>query len=448
MNAPETMPTPQPLAAPLNTPCNTHGSAHAVPAWLTLIGVGEDGATGLNAASRTALGAAELIFGSPRQLVLLGLERDTRARLWPVPLALGELMAHRGRKVVALASGDPFHFGLGATLARALPAHEWRCAGTSASAFSMMAARMGWALQEVVCLGLHAAPLAQLRVHLRDGARCLVLLHDAKAIDKLADYLKNHGFGASKIRLFAALGGPRELCADYPNADFVEQADKIQPHADGRFSHYLPICAALHILTDYNYKKNEYPCDFVTTPGRSVDDFEHDGQISKSPIRALTLAALAPRTGQRLLDLGAGSGAVSVEWCLASGGSALCVERDDQRAQRIVRNAQTWGLKKSQLRVLQANWGDMPSMEDFVPHAIFIGGGLSAAHWAALFPHIPPQCRVVVNAVTLDSQTLIMELQKKLGGQLCKYDWAENSPLGSFQIWKPAATLMQWVWCK
>ncbi|MFX5926231.1 cobalamin biosynthesis bifunctional protein CbiET, partial [Acinetobacter baumannii] len=67
--------------------------------------------------------------------------------------------------------------------------------------------------------------------------------------------------------------------------------------------------------------------------------FDHDGQITKRPIRALTLSALAPRPGETLWDIGAGSGSIAIEWLLAHPANrALAVEADAARAERARAN--------------------------------------------------------------------------------------------------------------
>src|SRR5262249_60904751 len=53
------------------------------------------------------------------------------------------------------------------------------------------------------------------------------------------------------------------------------------------------------------------------TSGLSDELFEHDGQITKREIRAMTLAALSPRRGELLWDVGAGAGSGAIEWMLA-----------------------------------------------------------------------------------------------------------------------------------
>ncbi|MEO6299172.1 MAG: cobalt-precorrin-7 (C(5))-methyltransferase, partial [Paracoccaceae bacterium] len=150
-----------------------------VEPWLSIIGLGEDGLAGLGTASRAALDGAEIVFGGPRHLELVS--AGARGKAWPVPFGVEGVLAARGRRVAVLASGDPFLHGAGGVLAAQLLPGEWQ-AYPAPSTFSLVAARLGWRLEEVTCLGLHAAPMARLRPHLARGQRLICLLRDGDTV--------------------------------------------------------------------------------------------------------------------------------------------------------------------------------------------------------------------------------------------------------------------------
>src|ERR1700758_701103 len=175
--------------------------------WLTIIGIGEDGLPGLWEASRKALDGAEIVFGGERHLKLAHV--DGRGKAWPVPFDAACVLARRGRPTVVLASGDPFWHGAGGSLAAQLAPGEYT-AHPGPSTFSLAAARLGWRLEEIACIGLHAAPFERLVPLLARGVRIICLVRDAKAAVDLAQWLTARGFGASKFWTLAALGGERE----------------------------------------------------------------------------------------------------------------------------------------------------------------------------------------------------------------------------------------------
>ncbi|MEX0350280.1 MAG: precorrin-6y C5,15-methyltransferase (decarboxylating) subunit CbiE [Paracoccaceae bacterium] len=390
--------------------------------WLTVIGLGEDGPDGLPTASRQSLDAAEVVMGPPRHLSLVP---DTGAERveWPVPFSDGlpVLERLRGRRVVVLASGDPFWFGAGSVIARHFAAEEWT-ALPGRSTFSLAAARLVWPLEKVLTLGLHAAPLTRLRPHLAEGMRALVLLRDGAAVEELARSLCDLGFGQSHLHVLEALGGPRER-ARMTTADAFSYED---------IQH--PVCVGLDVRGN----------GFCLPKASGLPDavFETDGQITKRPVRALTLSALAPQRGEHLWDIGGGSGSIGIEWLLSHDSlTATTIEPRADRAERIRRNADALGVDR--LRVVHGQAPD--ALSDLpMPDVVFIGGGLSAALLDWLTAHLQKGTRLVANAVTLESEALLANCHEKLGGELMRIELAQAAPLGPRRGWKASYPVVQW----
>src|SRR5260370_4988965 len=178
--------------------------------WLSIGGIGEDGLDGMSAAARELLAGAELVAGGQRHLALVAsLGKPTFAWETPFAASIPTLLRHRGKRVVALCSGDPFWYGAGSVLAEAVPAAE-TVVVPAPSTFAWAAARLRWRLEETVALGLHARPVALLRPHLRTGARLIVLARDSAAPEQIAEYLTGLGFGPSRLTILEALCAPRE----------------------------------------------------------------------------------------------------------------------------------------------------------------------------------------------------------------------------------------------
>ena len=385
--------------------------------WLCIIGIGEDGLLGLSQASRDALSSAEIVFGGPRHLALA--DAGERGRAWPIPFSISQVLELRGRKVVALASGDPFWFGAGSPLAEQLMPDEW-IAFPAPSTFSLAAAQLGWRLEDVVCLGLHAAPFETLVRHLVPRQKVICLLRDGAAVSALAAWLTQQGFGASPLQVLEALGGTsarvRATQADrYAFADVAS-----------------PVAVAIEAAGSTGLAR---------ASGLPDAAFAHDGQITKRPVRALTLSALAPRAGELLWDIGGGSGSISIEWCLA-GGRAVCIEARPDRARLIHANAATFGVGRN-LTVIK---GEAPAALDGLtqPDAIFVGGGADAALVEILWARVPAGTRLVINAVTLETETLLQVEHKRRGGELLRIELARAAPLGSMRGWSPARPVTQW----
>ncbi|WP_417809014.1 precorrin-6Y C5,15-methyltransferase (decarboxylating) subunit CbiT [Thioclava sp.] len=390
--------------------------------WLSIIGLGEDGLCGLSDASRDALSRAQVIFGGGRHLSLI--DAQGRGRAWSVPFDLAPVLALRGRPVVVLASGDPFWFGVGGALARHLAPEEW-CAHPVAGVVSLACARLGWRVEEVRAMGLHAVGFAPLGSEIHCGMQIVATLRDAKAVPELAQWLTENGFGAVQMHILERLGGPHERLRQ-TRADSFAIADVAAPVTVALDGVDLPVGAGLSRV-----------------PGRPESAFVHDGQITKSAVRALTLAALAPRPGEMLWDVGAGSGSICVEWGLA-GGRAVAIEPRADRCANIRANIDAFGLTR-QITLVQGHAPEVLAENLPPPDAIFVGGGGSGALFDALWGHLGPGGRLVCNAVTLETEALLVALHARLGGTLTRIEIAQAAPLGRMRGWLPARPVVQWA---
>jgi precorrin-6B C5,15-methyltransferase / cobalt-precorrin-6B C5,C15-methyltransferase len=397
--------------------------------WLSIIGIGEDGLDGLSPAAARLIAQAALVVGGARHLKLAGVSGQ-RALVWPSPIedAMPAILARRGAPVCVLASGDPFFYGVGALLMRQIAADEMICL-PAPSAFSLAAARLGWSLQDCVAVSLHGRALEAIVPHLQPHARLLALSWDGATPGKLARLLSARGMGDSKLVVCEAMGGPserlRSVTADQFALGDVAALNTIALEiVAGRGAHIIPRASGLPDAL-----------------------FEHDGQITKREIRAMTLAALAPRRGQLLWDIGAGSGSVAIEWMLADPANrAIAIERRPDRADRIARNAAALGVP-----ALQIVEGAAPDALAGLPppDAIFIGGGASVDGLIdRAVDLLAPGGRLVVNAVTLESQGELVTHFKRRGGDLKQASIAHADSVGRFHSWRPAMPVVQWTWEK
>lgn len=398
--------------------------------WLTIVGIGEDGLPGLGEAAKAAVAQAEVVFGGARHLELARPVIAGRTREWQSPFSesVDAVVGLRGRRVCVLASGDPFQFGVGATLARRIDASEMQVF-SHPSAFSLAAGRLGWALQDVVSLSLHGRPIDLIRPHLHPGARILALTSDEHGPAQLAQALTEAGFGISIVTVLEALGGPNETVRSEVAMHFAMK--DVDP---------LNVCAISVVALP---GARILPL----TPGLDDSLFEHDGQITKREVRALTLSALAPRRGELLWDIGAGSGSVSIEWMLADPSlHAIAIEANSERAARLLRNARSLGVPGLQL--IQGRAPEALGQLE-APHAVFVGGGGSEPGvMAAAIAALRPGGRLVANAVTLEMETVLLAQHAELGGSLTRIAVSRADAVGSMTAWRPAMPITQWVWNK
>jgi precorrin-6Y C5,15-methyltransferase (decarboxylating) len=402
----------------------------AAPRWLSIVGIGEDGIAGLTEVARGLVSSAEIVFGGKRHLGLAAPLIRGAVRPWPSPFerAVAEVLAQRGRQVCVLASGDPYFYGIGALLARHVEPNETMVV-PAPSAFSLAAARLGWPLADCALVSLHGRELDRVRPHLQPGARVLALTSDGDGPAALAGLLAAAGFGTSRLTVLEALGGPRERIRAATAAEFdCCQIDPLNT-------------VAIEVAAQDGARI------IARAPGLPDAMFEHDGQITKREVRAVTLSSLAPRRGELLWDVGAGAGSVAIEWMLADPSlRAIAIEAQADRAARIRRNAASFGVPG--LEIVQGAAPDslagLPA-----PDAIFVGGGASdPGVLDAVLAALRGGGRLVVNAATLQTEALLLARHSAMGGELIRIAIARAEPVGGMTAFRPALPVTQWRWVK
>lgn len=384
----------------------------------------------MSATARALVSGADIVFGGERHLKLAAPLIKGRASAWPSPFARGveEVLAARGSQVCVLASGDPFNYGVGSVLAGRVPPEETLVV-PAPSAFSLAAARLCWALPETALVSLHGRELSRIRPHLHPGARILALTSDSEGPAALARLLAETGFGPSRMTVLEALGGGNERVSSATADSFV----------------FSGIAALNTVAIEVEAGPNACVIPFST----GLDDalFEHDGQITKREIRAVTLSSLAPTRGQLLWDIGAGSGSVAIEWMLAHPSMrAIAIETRPDRTARISRNAAALGVPG-----LELVEGHAPEVLAGLatPDAIFIGGGASEPGLVdAAIRALRPGGRLVANAVTLETEAELIARHAALGGMLTHIAISRADAVGGKTGWRAAMPVTQFVWEK
>ncbi len=392
--------------------------------WLSIVGIGEDGLDGLGLAAREALDAAKVLVGGARHLAKVPDDGRER-RPWPSPLAplVDEIVARRGEAICVLASGDPLCWGIGATFVRRIDMAEIRIF-PAPSAFSLATARLGWPQSGVECITLHARPLAGLNACLYAGAKVLALSSDGTTPAKLAAHLVAAGYGDSKLHVFERLGGADERCLESTAADWSDEAvgDLNTVAIDCIAAAETPLRARVAGLPD--------------------DAFEHDGQLTKREVRAVTLSALAPLPGQLLWDVGAGAGSIAIEWMRSDRRCrAIAIERDASRCARITANADALGVPG--LEVVEGAAPDaLAGLAQ--PDVIFLGGGLANTEtWQVCWQALANGGRLVANAVTVAGEAQILQWQARVGGTLTRLAVSRAEPMGGIIAWRALRPVTQ-----
>jgi precorrin-6Y C5,15-methyltransferase (decarboxylating) len=396
--------------------------------WLSVVGIGEDGLGGLSPVARTLVATAETLIGGARHLAMVPPGPAERLQ-WRRPFddTIAEIAARRGSRLAVLASGDPMWYGVGVVLLRHFRREEMTIV-PQPSAFSLAAARLGWALADCVALSLHGRPLDTLRLHLAPRRRCLLLSEDGTTPRAVARLLSASGWGQSRMTVLEHLGGGREAVrhgtAQEWGEDAVADLNTIALECEP-----APGTRALPRLA-----------------GLPDDAFEHDGMLTKREVRAVTLARLAPLPGEILWDIGAGCGSIAIEWLRASeGGAAFAIERNPRRAATIAHNAAALGVPGLRIVTASAPQALAEISPDFSPpDAVFVGGGVDGAGLLpALWDALRPGGRLVANVISTEGERAVLDWQARQGGEMTRIAVSRCEGLAGHRVWRPLMTVTQ-----
>lgn len=392
-----------------------------------MLGVGADGWAGLSEPAREAIRGAEVVLGAPRQLALLA-DVDGQDRVvWPVPLRPGLpalLEQQRGRRVIALASGDPMVSGIGTTLIDLLGAERVTVI-PYVSSVALARARLGWSAESTGVVTVVGRDVHAVLREVAPGRRLIVLSSDEQTPAEIAGLLTGCGYGASRMTVLGDLGCDAETRLDSVADDFAGPAPRLN-------------IVAVEMVG---------PLTAGWVSGLPDDVFENDGQLTKRDLRASALARLMPVPGQLLWDVGAGAGSVGIEWMRAHPTCrTVAVEADATRAERIARNASRLGVPA--LAVVHGKapdvLGELP-----VPDAVFVGGGgTRAGVLEACLRALRQGGRLVMHGVTVETEQLLAQAYRDRGGELTRIQVERAEPVGSFTGWTPFRAVTQWAYIK
>ena len=391
--------------------------------WLHVVGIGEDGLDGLVPATRAVVESAEVILGGDRHHDLAPNVAAERLA-WPSPFdaMIDTVRGLKGRRAVVLVTGDPLWFSVGARIGRAIDPSEI-VYHPQLSAFQLAAARMGWSLADVETLTVHGRPVEQMIAFIQPGARLLILTTGAETPARIASFLAERGFGRSPMTVLASMGGPGEARFDAAAADW---------------SHAVPPFNTLAVECIASPDAALLP----RVPGLDDGLFRSDGTMTKQEVRAATLSRLMPMRGALLWDVGTGSGSVAIEWMRAARDArAVGIEPRADRRAMAAENALTLGAPR-----LELVEGEAPAALEGLapPDAVFIGGGLTEEVFDACWSALRPLGRLVANAVTLETEALLLALHARMGGDLARLSVSRAEPVGRLSGWRPSMPVTQW----
>jgi precorrin-6Y C5,15-methyltransferase (decarboxylating) len=390
---------------------------------IEVVGLTARGWSDLPERLRATIQSAEVLLGSPRLIDLIPPCPGQLRLAWPSPLREGLpalLSGVAGRRVIAVASGDPLLAGIGSTLVEMLGAAEVRI-HPAVSSVALARARMGWTENSTQLVRLRGGDLDVVRRHLFPDRRLIILSRDAESPGEIAQVLTDEGYGDSLITMLGDLDGETESRTEAPARHWIAQASALNV-----------ICVACAGTAR----------GASLAPGLPDDVFDHDGQLTKRDLRASALARLMPRPGELLWDVGAGAGSIAIEWLRSDAGCrAIAIEHNLDRVKRIRGNAVALGVPD--LEVLHAE-APRALISLPRPHAVFVGGGATRETLERSWSALRLGGRLVVHAVTQETEMIMVECWKRYGGDLSRLSVEHLESIGRYHGWRPARAIVQW----
>lgn len=366
-------------------------------------------------ATREAIARAEVLAGGRRQLAAFpesGGERITIAAPVSDFIEAVRDRAAKGRRVVVLADGDPLFYGIGRTLIETLGPDAVRI-HPGVTTLQTAAARMGLPWHDIRAVSLHGrSDYAPLFAAMTWYERVAVFTDEEHTPAAIASALLERGAEEYGIWVFEELESASERVGLYSLHHAVTE----------RFS-------PLNMAVLERRRKAPLPLRL----GIPDDDLAHEADmITKWPVRAVGLAALAIEPESVVWDVGAGCGSVSIEAAvLASDGEIVAVEREPSRVallQENIRRTGAWSVRPVQ--------GQAPACFEGLPDPdrVFLGGGLGQSEdvLRACCARLRPGGRITAHAVLLDSVARAQAVFASLGWPVSmqQVQVSQSEPLG------------------
>ncbi len=363
---------------------------------ILVVGITGKGRAGIDSALQTRITTADLLIGASRLLAEWPDCTGEKLAIGGNIAAMVERLRARGNaRAVVLSTGDPGLYGIGSTLARHFPATELEIV-PGVSAVQLAFARIGQPWDDAAIVSAHGRSLAATIGWARRAAKIAILTDEVNTPGAIAAALLARGIADCRAVVAERLELPGERITDVRLADLP-----------GRIFASPNI---LLLLREAGWQPEP------TGVPRPDEAYAHRrGLITKRDVRALSLIRLALAATDIAWDIGAGSGAMSIEMAeQAWRGHVYAVERDPECLGFVQANCDCYGADNVSVveGAAPAALVGLPA-----PNAVFIGG--TGGMLLEILQHVTesarPGCRLVLNLATLEHLAQAQAALRDLG---------------------------------
>ena len=361
-----------------------------------IIGVAPGGS--LLPEARRLVDGAEMVFGGKR---LLGMFPSLSGEKIVIKNNLAEIASlikknHGYKRMVVLASGDPNFYGIASYLTAKLGKNAVDII-PNVSAMQLAFARIRESWEDAVFVSVHSRPIADIVAAVRLNDKLGIFTDGEHTPAAIARVLLEHGVDGYQAYVCQNLGGKDEKVIKTDLSSLVKM--KFSP---------------LNIMILLREKPRTGPRQILGIPEASFHR-RRDGLITKQEVRAVSLAKLALTENSIVWDIGAGSGAVSIEASLLiRKGRVFAIEKNDKDVAIIRKNLRKFNVPN--VEVVQAFAPDgLNNLPD--PTAVFIGGsgGRMEKILDLVSRRLKPGGRIVINIVALENLSAAVNALKARG---------------------------------
>lgn len=387
-----------------------------------IIGIGEDGLSGLTAAARQLVERADILIGEEYALRLVpaGAARRTVVGR-DLEKAVEALRAAGERRVVIVATGDPLFYGVARYLCQKLGKERFEVI-PHVSSMQLAFARVKESWEEAFLTNLANHDLESVVEQIRGAEKVGLFTSESCPPQAVASALLGR-----RIDYFSAY-----VCENLGSPDERVTQGELEDIAGGEFA---PLNVMILVRKPH---RPDRPAELIGRRlfGNPDEAFLQSrpkrGLLTPAEIRVLALAELDLGPASVVWDIGAGSGSVAIEAAqVASTGTVYAIEMDPEDHELIVANAQRFAVKNlvPVLGRAPEAWRDLPD-----PDAVFVGGsgrGISKLVEAA-YGRLRPGGRLAATMGSINNLSETHELLHRACGRVNV--WMFNVARGAFQL--------------
>lgn len=370
---------------------------------VTIIGISPDGTSCLSPQAQQLISRADLIFGGKRLLDMFPALSGKKIIISNnLPRISTLIKKNIGQKeIVVLSSGDPNFFGIAAYLANKLDKNNIEIIpGVSSMQTAFACIKESWS--DAVFVSAHSRPIKNIIETVRSNNKIGIFTDDKHSPAVIAKVLLEHGIEGYQGYICERLGTEEQRIIE---ADLHElcRIDSASPNI---------------LILLKNKPEKTIACHFGF-PGIPDNEFfrrkPKEGLITKQEIRAISLSKMRLTENSVLWDIGAGSGAVSIESSfIAKRGRVYAIEKNETDISVIEKNIRKFHAHN--VEIIHAAAPEMPD-DLTAPNAVFIGGsgGNMKEIIEAVSLKLVPGGRIVINIVALENLSIVVNVLKAKG---------------------------------